>query len=185
MPKNDKIISNTAHYADIRCGTCGNVSTVERDCGGAALESWRCQGAVPDQCLNEMCEHEDCLVKCTYCGLPVCEDHRRLDQELGCLPPDERGHRITVESWICDNCRADANRMADDAEVVNAAQAKIIADKILCDCPMIENMAGDDWGYEDPPRLPLCPIHGALLYGGEPEIVREPVEVSEVEGCPF
>lgn len=163
MPKGDKIIDNTAHHADIRCGTCGNVSTVERDCGGAALESWRCQGAVPDQCLNEMCEHEDCKVMCDYCRLPVCEDHRVKH----------------FSDLICQNCRKEAADLALD---VNAAQAKIIADKILCCCAELENDYEPGWEWCNPPA---CPVHGTLLYGGEPEIVREPVEVSEVEGCPF
>ena len=57
--------------ATIECANCGAYLTP----GGA----YRCQGAVPDQCLARLCE--DCKQACWSCGLPVCVHHATLTPE--------------------------------------------------------------------------------------------------------
>jgi hypothetical protein len=165
VPKGDRIISNTDRHADIRCGTCGNVSTVEVDEDGASLPTTKCS---QDGCTEEMCDHEDCLVNCECCQLPVCEKHRRCADFV-------IGPGVGELEWICDDCRS----CLDDR----------------CVCPELENLCD---GPEDStePR-PTCPVHGAVLYGGETithqELQRQASDMFEASvpgsdeepGCPI
>jgi hypothetical protein len=168
MPKNDQIISNTDRHAEIRCGTCGNVSTVEVDEDGAALPATKCSQA---GCTEEMCDHEDGLVLCTICELPVCEKHSKR------VAVPIFDFAIEME-WWCDNC---------------CLSQQIYA---LCVCPELENLSDGPEDSADP--RPACPVHGTVLYGGETithqELQRQANDMfeasvqgsdEEVPGCPF
>ena len=81
-------------HASVECFSCGVQYEVEQENEGFAIDQWRCQGAVPDQCQEMMCEN--CRADCSECGLPVCSKHH--------------------QDGVCENCLKDLYEaiIADD-----------------------------------------------------------------------
>lgn len=79
--RTSNVLRCTLKSADIECGNCRTIQTVERDSDGAAIETTPCSD---DTCTARLCEFCPQFA-CTSCGLAHCTSHRvRIGAEEFC-----------------------------------------------------------------------------------------------------
>lgn len=93
-------------------------------------------------------------------GLVICDN---------CDTPASRNLSIATYWTGCAPCMTGESDSFDATDLIYAG----IADNSMCICPELENLADGARDYDEyigcaQPSRRSCPVHGAVLYGGEP-----------------